>query len=179
VLDEYNADAFTPGNLAQQPNQSITLARSQPAENLVKQEQFRPGSQSTRELEQLAIGQSEHGGSKTAFRTKTHTIENGIGAFTRFFDPGATTERADNDVVEYRQTGKRFHDLKRPREAAPTNLIRPQPIDATAVENNRAGIRRLGTGDDVEERRFTGAVWADQSSNGVWPDFKGNIRERP
>ena len=43
VLDEYNADAFTPGNLAQQPNQSIALARSQPAENLVKQEEFRPG----------------------------------------------------------------------------------------------------------------------------------------
>src|SRR5437867_2708327 len=50
-----------------------------------------------------------------------------------------------------------------PADAEARALVRTQPCDVRAVERHDAAVRDLETGDDVEQRRLTRAVGADES----------------
>ena len=67
----------------------------------------------------------------------------------------------DPDVVEEREGGKDVGALERAREAQVRDAMRGRPGDLASVERDRPGSRRERAGEQVEERRFPGAVRPD------------------
>ena len=51
--------------------------------------------------------------------------------------------------------------LERPRDAAPGQLVRPQPRQRPAAEADRPGLRADEAAQHVQQRRLAGAVGAD------------------
>ena len=58
------------------------------------------------------------------------------------------------------------------------DLIRPQPIDRFAGEENRAVVGPERAGEHVENRGFAGAVGTDESDDRAFFDFEGDVCDR-
>src|SRR4051812_37405560 len=65
------------------------------------------------------------------------------------------------DVLVDRQARKDVSDLKAARQTAAVDLLRRQPGDLFAVQQNTAGADREAAADQIVERRLAGAVGAD------------------
>ena len=72
---------------------------------------------------------------------------------------------ADRAVLQHRHIGQRLHDLMRAREPVAGDDEGLCAGDVDAVEHDRAGIRREHAVDQVEQRRFAGAVRPDQAED--------------
>src|SRR5439155_4977052 len=72
-------------------------------------------------------------------------------------------------------------DLKGAGDAAPANLMRGEPGDLAALEADRAGARRQGAGDQVEDRRLARAVRSNEAEDLAWLDRERHAidREKP
>src|ERR1700756_3067117 len=70
---------------------------------------------------------------------------------------------ADSDVFENGHPREGAHDLKGATDAAPADLVRPQPDEALAGKADIAALGCQEAVDDIEERRLAGAVWSDDA----------------
>ena len=86
--------------------------------------------------------------------------------------------RADRDVVEHGQIGKRPHDLERPSKAGARDPLRREPVDAFARKPDRSPIRLEDACDEVEQRRLARAVGADHGEDLGWRDGQRNVVDR-
>jgi hypothetical protein len=66
----------------------------------------------------------------------------------------------------------------RARETVPGDEVRRLAGDVDAVENNLAGIGREHAVDQIEQRRFAGAVRPDQAENFARLDDEAQILHR-
>ena len=72
---------------------------------------------------------------------------------------------ADRAVFQHRHIGERLHDLMGAREPVAGDDKGPFAGDVDAVEHDLAGIRRKHAVDQIEQRRFAGAVRPDQAED--------------
>ena len=71
--------------------------------------------------------------------------------------------RRGHDVLLDAHVQEQPERLERARDAAVRDLVRREPDDALAVEQDVAGVGLVDAGDEVEERRLAGAVRADDA----------------
>ena len=74
-------------------------------------------------------------------------------------------ERADDHVVGDRHSAKRLDDLERTPDAAAAEHARPLARDVDALERDRARVGRDEAVQEIEQRRFAGAVRADDAED--------------
>ncbi len=72
---------------------------------------------------------------------------------------------ADRAVFQHRHIGERLHDLVGAGEPVAGDDERFFAGDVDAVEHDLAGIRREHAVDQIEQRRFAGAVRPDQTED--------------
>src|SRR5206468_2612355 len=68
----------------------------------------------------------------------------------------------DVDVLQHREAAEQPVDLERPRDAELDPLGLGHPRDVTPLQQDRAGGWSNDAGQEVDERRLAGAVWADE-----------------
>jgi hypothetical protein len=68
--------------------------------------------------------------------------------------------------------------LEGARDAAPGDLVAGMSGDVGAVERNLAGGRLVVAGNDVEQRRFAGAVRTDNAEDFALVDGEGHVGDR-
>src|SRR6185369_8665922 len=68
-----------------------------------------------------------------------------------------------HDVIEHCHTRKQPDVLERSRNAARSDLVWTQTVDALTVEMNRARRWLVNSGQQVEDRRLAGTVRSNQS----------------
>ena len=77
-----------------------------------------------------------------------------------------------HDVLEHAQIGKEADVLERAGDAEARDLAWLASIDASAFEEHLALGRVVDTGQQVEDRRLSGAVGTDESVQGAAFHFK-------
>ena len=82
---------------------------------------------------------------------------------------------ADRAVFQHRHIGQRLHDLVGAGEPVAGDNERLFAGDVDAVENDLAGIRREHAVDQIEQRRFAGAVRPDQAEDFARLDDEAQI----
>ena len=75
----------------------------------------------------------------------------------------AAVDRADQQVLEHGEVLERLRDLVRAADAGAAARVRRQPRDVAAVEPDRRRRPARAAGDQVEQRRFAGAVRPDDA----------------
>ena len=160
---------------------------------LVEQEQFRAERQGPDQLEQSLLTEWQFtNGARTKFR-KPHEIKAlhglvaGAGLFGRRtgqpqdasqdFGPRMAI-RPEDDIFEHRLFAKKPDVLKGPSETAPSDQVGIEASDDAAVERYPASGRPEHRGDQVERRRFSGAVRPDNAMNCPCANGKRQIRQR-
>ena len=84
-----------------------------------------------------------------------------------------------NQVFQHRHRRDRAWHLEGACQAAPQQLVWPQPVNRLAVEQDRAGSGLQCTGDDIEECRFPRPVRADQPGDRSPVDVERAVVDRP
>ena len=92
--------------------------------------------------------------------------------------PGVADLARDAQVVADRQIGEQLEPLERAGDAEPGPLVRVEPADVAAVEQDPARGRRLQAGDDVEQRRLARAVRPDQTGDLAGARVEVDVGER-
>ena len=87
----------------------------------------------------------------------------------------ATTAKfeGDFDILQHAQGGEGLWNLESAGNAHAAADVGLEPGDIVPVEADASGRRRQRAGDDVEERRFTGAVWTNETERLVAIGFEG------
>ncbi len=84
----------------------------------------------------------------------------------------------DHHVLERGQVREQADVLERPRDAALGDLVRLEPGERLAVEDELAVVLLIDAGQHVEETRLAGAVGADQPVDLAVADREAHVRER-
>ncbi len=71
------------------------------------------------------------------------------------------TPRAHHHVLQHRQPPGEARDLEAPPDAMGRDQIRPAEGDGPVVQADRAAVRELDAGDDIDQRRFARAIGPD------------------
>src|SRR6185312_1482306 len=85
---------------------------------------------------------------------------------------------ADAHVLEYRQFGEYLGDLEGARHSERHALVRRHQGDIAPVEFDGAGARRQKAADQIEERRFAGAVRPDDRAQLAFGDAERHVLHR-
>src|SRR5712671_1427016 len=85
---------------------------------------------------------------------------------------------ADHHVLEGRKVGEQADVLEGARNSRPRDLIGPQPADVASIEQKKSLVRRVDSGEQIEQRRLAGAVRTDEAVDLGARDRKGNAVER-
>ncbi len=83
-----------------------------------------------------------------------------------------------HDVLQHREVGEDFRRLEDARDAELVDLVRLLARQHRAVEDDGAAGGRQPSDDDVEQRRFAGAVGADDRMRLALFDLKVDVGQR-
>src|SRR5262249_15836116 len=142
---------------------------------LVEEEEPRPRGEGARALEPLAEPDGQR-----ASRARGEGLETAEGndptrLLARRGDGREPGQRADHHVVLDGEIAEGLHDLEGPAEAARADLMRGQPRDVVAVEDDPSLVRRVEARDDVEERGLAGAVGPDDAHDLAGGRAQGDV----
>src|ERR1700743_86457 len=76
-----------------------------------------------------------------------------------------TADKRDLDILSKRQSFEEAHRLEATQHAGFRNGARRAPRQIPPGKSDRAGMRPLEPGKDIDQRRLARAVGADQSEN--------------
>ena len=159
-------------------DQLVDLGRPQPRHHLVEQQQRRARRERARHLQPPAIGERQVRGEERRLAGEAQALENGQGARAGAGDGAFAVQRAHDRVVEHREPRERLDELEGAADAGRAHPVRRQAADRAPAETDRAGVRPMQAGDEVEERRLAGAVRADERGDRVALDREGRPRDR-
>ena len=80
-------------------------------------------------------------------------------------------------ILKRRHTGKDTNQLKRPRNAPSTDLMRFETNQVFPMETDSSFVRTIDPRNDVEEGGLSGSIGSDQPNNLSLIYGKGDIRE--
>ena len=84
----------------------------------------------------------------------------------------------DLDVLQNRKVLEELHELEGANEARRRDLLRRPRGDVVAREHDAPGVRRLKTGNQVEQRGLAGAVRADHRGDAAFRRLRDRWRRR-
>jgi len=114
------------------------------------------------------VGQVGNGGQLHAARRRGSNVSG----------TGFAEQRTDPHIVEDAEVAERAGDLEGPRDAQLGDAVGRHAGDPPALELDLAGTRRQVAGDQVEQRRFAGAVGSDNGDELPRRDGQRYIRQR-
>ena len=160
MLDPQHGDATVP-QAGDRDDQGFRFSVGQAAADLVEQEHRRLSGQRPRELQALALQQSQALRSPVRQWRQRGFVQDAQAQVISL--PAATAAlrgRRDQDVLEDRHPGEWSRHLVRAGDAEPAPLGRPFRGDVAAAKLQGAGVRGKRPGEDVEQRRLAGPVRA-------------------
>ena len=86
---------------------------------------------------------------------------------------------AQAEIFEDGEVAEDLGDLEGADDAEPGTLLRREPVDAGALEPDRAAARRREAGDEMEERGLAGAVRTDHGMELARADLERDTVDRP
>src|SRR5262249_61682838 len=129
-----------------------------PRHHFIQQKEPWLGRQRARELEPLALGERQSHRRAVRLGAEAHLRDHRTRLLPRLRDVVVSRQRAYLDIAEHRQTWKRPHDLKGPRETRLTDRVRLPPDDALAIEPDLAGVGPEESRAQVERRGLPCAI---------------------
>ncbi len=163
MLDHDDGDAAL-RDLADHRQRIVDLGRVQPGIDLVQHQQTRLHGEALGQFQALALCERQRGGGLVRGAGEAGELQMiaglrmGVGKAVRV----AREQRARGDVFQHRHLRERLHDLEGAGEPEPRDLVGPHPGDIAAVEDYASGGRRMYGGDQIDQRRFAGAIRSDQ-----------------
>ena len=92
--------------------------------------------------------------------------------------PGGERLPADEDVLLDREIGEQNRLLVDDRDPGVAGVGRAVEEDLPAVHEDRAGVRRMDSGEDLDEGRLAGAVLAHESVYLAGEEVDRHVLER-
>src|SRR5688572_33081329 len=83
-----------------------------------------------------------------------------------------------NDIVENGKLLEQANFLKRPRDAEPHAAMGRQSGEVIAAKAHRTRVRLIDAADQVQHRRFAGAVRPDDGEHRAGRDIEGHVANR-
>jgi hypothetical protein len=133
------------------------------------------------DLHHLLLGDGQGGDRAGGIKVKTHLLGDRAGRppHRRSVDEAqAGGLAADEDVLRYRQRRDEVELLVDGDDAQRLGLVRACGCDLASVEADRAGVGRLGTGQDLQERGLAGPILAQQRHHLAREDLEGHVGQR-
>ena len=193
MLDEHDGRAHLIVDVEYETAHVLLFLEIHPGHRLIEQQQLRLRSKSSREFHALlqAVREPAHRGLADVLDLEKIDDRLDFGAVLELLalrrppidrllqEIGFHLQVAPgHDVVEDRHAAKEGDVLEGPRDALLRGLVRIHIAAPSALEGNRPLLRVVDAVDDVEHRRFAGAVRADDRADLVLPDVEGNALER-
>jgi hypothetical protein len=169
VLDEEDGQLERAPHPPDQRPELLDFLVVQSAGRLVEQEQAGAGGERPRQLDALHRSERKPGGRAVRDRREADLFEQVAGI--------AITAHvlSHEDVLEDGHGGEELDVLKRPGNSLAHDAIRRRPQQALAVESDLTGVGPVQPGDQIEQRRLSCAVWADQPRDLAALDRERNI----
>ena len=149
---------------AHELHQLDAFGLGQPAGDLVEQQEPRRAGKRAGQFEPLAAEQVERAGTAIGESDEAGALQDfaaGVGDLGLALP--AAVDRGDQQVLEHGEVLERVRNLERAADAGDAARARRRLRDVAAVEPNGAAVRPDEPGDQVEQRRFAGAVRADDA----------------
>ena len=137
--------------------------------------------QSAGDLDHLLLGHRQGGDGPCGIEVETDLAGDGAGRppHGRGVDKAqAGGLAADEDVLRDRQRGDEVELLVDGDDAQRLGVVRACGRDLAPVEGDRASIRRLGAGQDLQERGLAGPVLAQERHHLARADLEGHVGQR-
>jgi photosystem II stability/assembly factor-like uncharacterized protein len=163
VLDSDDRHSASPdsGNFF---DQGTTFWLSQTTGNLVQKENSRVGSESSCQLQALAIQERQAAGSDVCLGQETSFFQNFNAAMVYLaFGLSVSKSRANQEIFENGHSGERMRDLERTRDTATAPFECSQMRDIATLKEYLALVGFGDPGEDIKHRRFAGAVWTNHA----------------
>ena len=180
VLDPDDRDAELGADAPQHFRRLVHLRLVEPAEAFIGQQQGRAGGQRLGQFEFLEPGGAEPGHRRVAVGRQADQLQRPLGrlegASARV--PALAVIAGEHDVVEQRQAAERPGDLEGAADPLVDDAVRRSAGDLAPVKADRAGGRRQGAGEQVEDRALARAVWADQAEDFALIDLERDVVDR-
>src|SRR5262249_32665411 len=109
--------------------------------------------------------QGQSGGEKFAEVLHLQEVEDSGGFLFRLAQIARVHERAQHHVLQDRQAGQGFDDLKCAADAKPSSPVRRHARNVPAVEKDDAFVRMKKSADEVEDCGLAGAVRTDDEKH--------------
>ena len=159
-------------NLTNGGQQVPHLGRVEPRHDFIEQQQARRRRQRARKLKALP-GPDGQGSRRLIEKTaQPEPLGDLLGGIERGHAIAMSKIRADRNVLAHGETDERLDDLKRAREALARQLMWRHASDIPTGEIDVTLSGLLEARDDGKQRRFSGAVWSDESSNASCLDIE-------
>src|SRR6516165_6954457 len=129
VLDDQDGDALR-ANLADGAEDAVEIVVAEPGEGLVEQDQSRLRRQRASQLHQPQLAVGQPAGQRIRAATEPDPVESRRRHMPCRSIVGGTDKGAHRDVFEDGHPREGAHDLKSAADAAPADLVRPQPHEA-------------------------------------------------
>ena len=192
VLDQHNGDAVA-AQTADDRRDAGGLHRIAAGRGLVEQKELGLARQCTGQFEALEIAERQAPRGPLRRRRKPDPLERGRGSLAR--DPVLPPDRgqveevgehtgrfmamaADHDVLEHAHAEENLQVLERARQAATREVFRRKPCHVLAGKAYAAPLGLVKAGDDVEQRRLSGAVGADDRKHEARGDGQAHVIDR-
>src|SRR5215831_10823450 len=173
------------GEPTEQFEEQFDLMRFERRRGLVQDEQLRLDRQRLRDLDDLAFGQAEVFDRRVGRYLQLELIEQFLRSRVQLA-PIDQAERAeaprlapDEDVFGDRQVRREAQFLMHEADAERLGFRRVLRIDLSPVEDNLAAVLPHDSGENLHQRGFARAVFANQRMNLAAPRREVHPRERP
>src|ERR671911_253391 len=169
VLDDEKGPSFGV-EVPDQVGDPLDQRRVDTARGLVEQDQRRLGHEHGGQLQQLLLAEGEVAGLGALQVVDADPGQPGPSPFhvgtvaeTAEDLSQASAPKRDQHVVQHREPGEDAADLEGPAEPGVCDPVRGPGRDLASVDEHVAGVRADHPGDEIEERRLSRAVRADQA----------------
>ena len=155
---------------------SVGLSSGEP---FVQQEELRAGRQRAGEFDALLVDIGELRADELGPVRETDPVEEGVGLGQRRggICRIAAEHPAEHDVLARRRAGKDAHELERPGDASAAYLEGSDADDLIALKDDRPGVRRQFSSDEVEDGGLARAVRADEAGDAAGGDIEGEVAD--
>src|SRR5262249_9613181 len=169
MLRKENREPSVGRDARHESHQGMTLVRSYAGRRLLQSEHPRLACQRNPQLGPPLIAVRKNPARLSRLLPQSDAIEQrksavpvqsgGVGE--QVVVPAVVREQRRLDVLDHGQAPEDAGDLERAPRATGADLVGRQPADLFTTERDSAGLVAQVAGDQVEQRRLSGAVWAD------------------
>jgi len=173
VRDENDAEALR-RHRAQRRKQPVDLARRQHRRRLIKDQELRAAKQRLDDFQPLLFANRQRRHRQIGIQRQPMLFADvgQPGKSTGAIDAAGFAGNSDEQVFQHRQAWRQMKMLMHHADTGSQRIGRTGDPHRLALDENLAGIRRIGAEQHIHQRRLAGAVLAQQPE-----DFTGRDAE--